>query len=228
VVAQPVVPVIAASPPKDDGGSAKGGAAGADHSAALEQLAIAQALARVDKQRSISVLLPDAAHWTRVRFLTVQSLVAFRYGKEHHAIVGGFVTHVDDNSVQNACSKAFEQWASPWIEAFGVDIDHEPPEAIVWPPKGVARRAPATLPAAVNIVDIDPLRAKTATVLLRESYEAAWAAYPVWGKTACLAIGVAVPIRGDDARARKVRDRFVKEVLPRVEVLTAEEPKERY
>jgi hypothetical protein len=39
---------------------------------------------------------------------------------------------------------------------------------------------------------------------------------------------VAVPSRGDDERAKEVRDRFAKEVLPGVEVLGKVEPPERY
>ena len=58
-------------------------------------------------------------------------------------------------------------------------------------------------------------------------YAAAYAAYPVW-QGACLIVGVAVPARDDEARARDVRDRFVKEVLPKVEVVATEEPTERY
>ena len=52
-------------------------------------------------------------------------------------------------------------------------------------------------------------------------------AYPAW-KGACLVVGVAVPSRDDEARAREVRDRFVRDVLPKVEVLTDNEPKEKY
>ena len=73
--------------------------------------------------------------------------------------------------------------------------------------------APPVAPKKIAIVDVDPLYAKTATVLSRESYAAAWASYPAWDK-ACLVVGVAVPARDDEARAREVRDRFVKDVLP--------------
>ena len=82
--------------------------------------------------------------------------------------------------------------------------------------------------AAPQVVDIDALWAKTATLAARDAYAGAYAVYPAWGKTACLVLGVAIPARDDDARARAVRDRFAKEVLPRVEVLTTEEPKERF
>src|SRR4051794_37551701 len=202
----PAPPVAAASPPRDDGKSALGATAGDSHAAALEQLKIAPIASRPDKQGSVTVPLPDAEHWTRVRFLTVKSLVGFRYGKDHHAIFGGFITHVDDNTVQGACDKSFEQWANPWIEAFEVELKHEPPVAFPWsaPPAPPLQRA-------ISIIDVDALHAKTATVLSREAYEAAWASYPAWGTTACLVMGVAIPVREDPVRAKDARDRFVRE-----------------
>jgi hypothetical protein len=219
----PVKVVTAASPPKDDGKPAQGGIGGEAHSAALEQLRVAPTSGKTDKQGSVMVPLPDAEHWTRVRFLTVKSLVGFRYGKDHHAIFAGFVTHVDDNNVQGACNKSFEQWAAPWVDAFEVELDHGPPVAFTWSPP-----SPPKQPKKIVIVDVDPVRAKTATFFSRESYEAAWAAYPAWGDKACLVLGVAIPVRDDPRRAKEVRDRFVRDVFPRVTVTGTEEPKERY
>ncbi len=215
-------PVNAAPPPKDDGKPAQGGSGGEAHSAALEQLKVGPIIAKTDKQNSVAVPLPDADHWTRVRFLTLPSLVGFRYGKDHHAIVAGFVTHVDDNTEQGACNKSFEAWAMPWVEAFEVELKHDSPTAFTWSPPALA---PAT--KKIAIVDVDPVHAKTATVLSRESYEAAWAAYPAWDK-ACLVIGVAIPTRDDPARAKEVRDRFVSDVFPKLVVLSPTEPKERF
>jgi hypothetical protein len=219
----PSRPVAAAPPPKDDGKSAQGGAGGDEHAAALEQLKTAAILPKPDKQGSILVPLPDGDRWTRVRFLTLKSLVGFRYGKEHHAIFAGFITHVDDNTAQGACNKSFEQWAQPWIEAFEVELKHDAPVAFTW-------SAPSPPPEAkkISIVDIDPLHAKTATVFAREEYEAAWAAYPAWGDKACLIVGVAVPSRDDPQRAKDVRDRFSREVFPKLVVTGFTEPKERY
>jgi hypothetical protein len=74
-------------------------------------------------------------------------------------------------------------------------------------------------------VDIDSVYAKVATALVHDGYAAAYATFAVW-KGACLVVGVAVPAREDEARAREVRDRFVKEVLPRVLVLSADVPKD--
>lgn len=207
------------------------------HSAALEQLKTAPIRPLKDKQNSVLIPLPDAEHWTRVKFMTVPSLVGFRYGKSHHGIVAAFVTHVDDNQVDGACTKSFESWAMPLVEAFEVELHHDAPAAFAWspplpktprPPPGTPwDQWPATPPRKVSIIDVDPVRAKTATVLSRESYAAAWAAYPAWDK-ACLVVGVALPARDDDARAQAVRDRFVAEVFPKVKVTSTTEPKDRF
>jgi hypothetical protein len=211
------VPVAAAPPPKDDGRPAEGGVGGSEHSKALEQLKVGRLEGRTDKQNSVRILLPDAENWTRVRFWGVPSLVGFRYGKDHHAIVAGFITSVDaptdgTNAAPGACGKSFEAWATPWVDAFDVDIKHEAPRALVW---------------HGELADIDVLFARTATVADHGGYAVAYGAYPAW-KGACLIVGVAVPAREDEGRAREVRDRFAQEVLSHVEVLTKDEPKERY
>jgi len=218
------LPVAAASPPKDDGTAAKGGSGGISHAAALEQLKVAPLRARVDKQQSMRVLLPDAEHWTRVKFWGVPSLVGFRYGREHHAIVGGVVTHVADNAVQGACAKSFESWAMPWVESFEVELTHEPPAAFVW---ATGRGGVNKASNPRQIIEVDAMVAKTATLAERESYAVAYSGYPAWDG-ACLIVGVAVPSREDPARAKDVRDRFVRDVLPKIEVLSANEPKEKY
>ncbi len=223
--------VAPAPPPKDDGGASQGSAGSGDHSAVLEQLKIAPITTKADKQRSVLIPLPDAAHWTRVKFLTVPSLVGFRYGKDHHGIVGAFVTHVDDNTKDSACAKSFESWAMPVVEAFDVELHHEAPSAFSWtmptPAAPDPKAAASPAPKKIAIVEVDALFAKTATVLSQDAYAAAWAAYPVWDN-ACLIVGAALPVRDDEARARAVRDRFVSDVFPGVVVTSDAEPKERY
>jgi hypothetical protein len=78
-----------------------------------------------------------------------------------------------------------------------------------------------------KIADIDSLVATTATLGDRDQYAVAYAMYPAW-KGACLVLGIAVPARSELDRAKAVRDRFTSDVLPSVQVMTAEEPKERY
>ncbi|HLK35537.1 MAG TPA: hypothetical protein VKU41_02210, partial [Polyangiaceae bacterium] len=100
--------VAPSPPPRDDGRPAEGGEGGAEHAAALEQLKVAPLGGRDDKQQSLVVSLPDAGNWMRVKFWGMKSLVGFRYGKDHHAIVGGIVVHVPDETAPGACGKAFE------------------------------------------------------------------------------------------------------------------------
>ena len=205
--------VLAAPPPRDDGKAAKGGTGGDEHAAAIEQLKVAPLVPRVDQQSSLRIPLPDGANWTRVRFWSVPSLVGFRYGKDHHAIVAAFVTHIDDpNNWREACRKTFETWATPWIEAFEVDLQADPPFPFPW---------------QEETIEASPVFARTATIAEREAYASAFAIYPAW-KGSCLVVGMAIPSRGDDARAREARDRFVREVLPRIEVIAKEEPKKRF
>ena len=208
----PMAPVAPAPPPKDDGAASQGGEGGQAHAAALEQLRVARATWRADRQGSVRIELPDAAHWTRVKFWGVKSLVGYRYGKDHHAIVAAFVVHVDDETAPGACSAAFEQWAQPYVDSFEVAIEHDPPRAVPWNGK---------------IVDIDALVARTATLGVHDEYAVAYATYPAW-KKACIVMGVAIPARDELERAKAVRDRFASEILPRVRVLSVEEPKELY
>jgi hypothetical protein len=204
--------IQATPPPKDDGKPAQGGTGGEEHAAALEQLKVAKTGPHIDKQSSLQIELPDPEHWMRVKFWGVQSLVGFRYGKDHHALIGGFVTHVPDNKVQGACSKSFEEYAKPYVDNFDVAITMQEPRAFPW---------------HKEIVEVEVVHAKIETILAHDEYEAAFASYPTWDN-ACLIIGVAVPLRGEAERAAAVRDRFVAEVLPKLLVTAKVEPKERY
>jgi hypothetical protein len=203
--------VVASPPPKDDGSASDLRAGGPAHSAALEELTVAPLLGVVDRQRSIRLPVPDARHWTRVRFLGVPSLLGLRYGKDHHAVIGATVQRVDPDAPLEACSLAFEAWGAPLLDAFDVDVDREPVDTFSW------RHEHGELHRSY---------AKTASLMVRDGYAVAYATYPAW-KGACLVVGIAVPARDDEPRARAVRDRFAKEVLPHVLVLARIEPKGR-
>jgi hypothetical protein len=207
------VAVAPAPPPRDDGKPAKGGEGGTMHAAALEQLKRSPLGPRSDKQNSMQIMLPDAEHWMRVKFWGVPSLVGFRYGKDHHAVVGAYVTHVDDNTVPGACNKSFEDWAQPLVEMFDVELDSEPLRTMPWGDR--------------KTMDLAVILAHTATLAMQDSYAVTYAVYPAW-KNACLVVGAAVPARDEDQRALDVRDRFARDILPKLVVLTTEEPKERY
>ncbi len=206
--------VVAASPPADDGRASEGGSGGDEHAAALEELKTAPLTLRIDKQASVRIPLPDAEHWMRVKFWTVPTLLGFRYGQGHHAVVGGYVTHVPDNSVPGACAQSFEKWALPLIDMFDIDLHRYSPAAVPW--------------REGRIAEIETLDAKAATLVEKGEQAVAYGVYPAW-PGACLIVGVAVPARdGEKQRATDVRDRFVREVLPKIEVIRATEPTERY
>jgi len=167
------------------------------------------------------VLLPDLGHWLRVKFWGMKSLVGFRYGRDHHAVVGAIVLPAPadgspqgtaDEAAPGACGKAFEAWAQPYVDAFEVDVEHEPPRAAVWHGK---------------IAEIDTLVAKTATLGIHDEYAVAYGTYPAWPGQ-CLILGIAVPARDELERAKAVRDRFAAEVLPKILVTSKTAPKEEY
>jgi hypothetical protein len=212
------VSVAAAPPPKDDGTSAAGGRAGVEHAAALEELKAARFGWVVDRQRSVRLALPDAVHWMRVKFWGMKSLAGFRYGRDHHAVVGAIVlpvpvdpkSGVADETAPGVCGKVFETWAQPYVDAFEVAIEHEAPRAATWNGK---------------IAEIDALVARTATLGVHDEYAVAYGAYPAWPGE-CLLLGVAVPARDEIERAKAVRDRFAAEILPKVVVTAKTAPTE--
>jgi hypothetical protein len=168
------------------------------------------------------MLLPDPGHWLRVKFWGMKSLVGFRYGRDHHAVVGALVLPAPadgssqggngDETAPGVCGKAFEAWAQPYVDAFEVAVEHEPPRAAIWHGK---------------IAEIDALVAKTATLGVHDEYAVAYGTYPAWPGQ-CLILGIAVPVRDEIARAKAVRDRFVTDVLPRVLVMSKTAPSEAY
>ena len=214
----PAPAVVKAAPPADDGKAAKGGSGGQEHYAALEQLRTAPLSTRTDKQDSVALDLPDGEHWTRVRFWTVKSLFGFRYGKEHHAIVGGYVLKVADNRAPGACTKAFEEWARPWVETFDVDVKRERDVDFAW------LRTTGDKPIMITM---HRLAAETAVLGMQDSYKGTYVGFPAW-EGGCLIVGAAVPERGDPGRAEAVRERLASEVLTKARILTAKEPPEVY
>lgn len=185
------------------------------HAAALEQLVVAPLGTRVDRQKSVKVALPDTPAWRRVRFLGVKSLVGFRYGIDHHAVVGAFVLDVKNRTAES-CQRAFEEWAKPWLETFEVSTKRGAPVPFVW-------KNPMHPDAPPEVMSAVTLEASTASMLSHETYHAAYAIYPAWPDK-CLVAGFAAPANGEDERAKKARDRYAKEALPKLEITAPEAP----
>jgi hypothetical protein len=203
--------VTAAPPPKDDGRSSQLAEGGRVHSAALEELKVAPLLGVIDKQRSLRIPVPDARHWTRVKFFGIPTVLGLRYGKDHHAVIGVTVQHTDPEAPLSACAAKFEAWGAPFLETFEVDVTRDPV---------------TTIPFRDDHAEVHTSFARTSSLAMKDGFAVAYGAYPAW-KGGCLIVGIAVPARDDEPRAIAVRDRFAREVLPKVLVIAKEEPKGR-
>jgi len=145
--------------------------------------------------------------------------LGLRYGKDHHAVVGATIQTVDPSAPPSACGVAFEAWGAPFLDVFEVDVARDPITTFPWQPSPDA-------PAGSAQAELRTSYARTASLAVHDGFAVGYATYPAW-KGACLVLGIAVPARDDEARARAVRDRFVREVLPKVVILSKEEPKGR-
>jgi len=213
-------PVAPRSPAKDTAAAAPQASSEAEaHAAALEQLAVAAYALRTDRQQSIKLPLADPRSWRRVRFLGIKSLVGYRYGKDHHAVAGAFILTVKDRTPET-CQTAFENWAKPWLEVFDVRIEMGKPVGFTWRNTLKPTEPPEVLSAVT-------LQASTSSLMAQEKYQATYAIYPAWPDK-CLVVGMAVASRGEEARARKARDRFAEEVFSKLEVTSPTAPTKEY
>jgi hypothetical protein len=167
-----------------------------------------------DRQRSVRFALPDAEHWTRVKFFGIPTVMGLRYGKDHHAVVGVTVQRVGPDAPLAACATAFEAWGAPLLDVFDVDVKRAEPRTVAW-------RARAGEPP--REAEVHESFARAESLAVKDGFAVAYATYPAW-KGGCLIVGVAVPARDDEPRALEVRDRFVREVLPSVVLLSNDEP----
>lgn len=163
---------------------------------------------RNDKQDALHVPMPDWQNWRRIRFFGVPSFVGFRYGDDHHAVIAIWVRDADEGTTPDACLDAFERWAEPTARDFNVSVETLATTRARWPADPAQTDA-----GSVVIKSVD---AEVSALFSKKTYAAAYAAYNVWPKT-CTIFGIAVPMRGNDALARQVRDRYVADGFWRME-----------
>lgn len=180
-----------------------------EHGDALGRLVDAPIGIRVDRKHVVTLPMPDGDAWTHVKFWTVTTLAGYRYGDDHHAALAVFTfapTHGADGRDVDTCATRFAAWG----ERRGRKFDLRPGEArvdsIEWLGAGVRQTA------RVFVLD-----AARRTLWGTRRYATAYAAYPAW-KESCLVVGVAVPAQDDDGHSSVVRDRFVRETLPKITV----------
>ena len=84
----PANALVDAADPPDDGGSSRGSAGGLQHAQALEALVRFPIGTVQSADGRVRMSLPAGAHWRRVTFWGFDAYTGFRFGQDHHAIVG--------------------------------------------------------------------------------------------------------------------------------------------
>ncbi|GAC1353407.1 MAG: hypothetical protein NVSMB47_05560 [Polyangiales bacterium] len=205
--AHPASPVasVGSVAPSASGSSSAGDGPAAPHAVALARLLRASWGSRLDKRRTFSLPLPDAAQWTHVKFWGVTTLAGWRYGDEHHAVLAAFTFPAKDSPPSiEACSDAFLAWGRSRAQAFDLSVGDMRVEDVPW--AGARDSQLATL--RVYVLD-----AERRSVFGTSRYPSAFAIYPAWSD-ACLVIGVSVPEDDAGEVAGRLRDRFVRDALP--------------
>jgi len=187
-----------------------GGDAADPHEAALTRLLAAPWGARNDKADQIRAPLPDWENWKRVRYFGVEHFVGFRYGDDHHAMALAFVQDLPPGTPvkSDSCMRHFEAWGLPQTHAF--DVKFSPFEAhfAKWQNQILESRS---VDGRVNLG------------FTAAEFSGAWAAYPAY-PGGCLIYAIAVPWRDHKELAEKLRDRWVNEGFPLMNVVSPAMP----
>jgi hypothetical protein len=165
---------------------------------------------RTDKDNQLRVPLVDYQHFKRVRYLVFDHFVGFRYGKDYLVMNAAFVHDVPDGEKNDttSCMRRAEKWAWPQLKSFQVQLERPSTVEQAWHGESVLVKT------VEGYVDFG---------LKRRRFSGAYAAYPAYPK-ACLVFGVAVPWGDHGDLARKVRDRWVAEAVPKLQPLTKTRP----
>src|SRR5207245_1831843 len=145
---------------------------------------------RLDKRRTFSMPMPDAAHWTHVKFFGVTTLAGWRYGDDHHAVAAAFTFDPPQTPASiEGCAQRFTDWGIVRANAFDLQIGYARITDVHW------TGARGGQPSTVRVFVLDAQRRSVFGVA---RYPSAYAVYPAWSD-ACLVIGLSVP--EDDAGA---------------------------
>ena len=187
-----------------------GGDAHDPHLAALTRLLEEGWARRLDKDRQVEIAMPDVHNWKRVRFRGIEHFVGFRYGKAHHALIGGFVVDMPDGArvTSERCLRRFETWARPQARYYDVQLEPIESGTIDWQGQQLV---------------VHQVEGHVTTLLSRRQFSAAWTAYPAY-PDACLVVGMAAQWREHPDKARAVRKIFVDFGLGETKIRTEHKP----
>jgi hypothetical protein len=163
-----------------------------------------------DKDGQVRIPLVDWKNYERVRYWAIDHFVGFKYGKDYHVLNSVFILDVPAGTPEDSesCLKRAEKWGHPQIESFEIKLASQHVTEGRW------NGMPIYVMSTDGYLDFG---------LERRHFSAAYAAYPAYSD-ACLVFGFAVPWREHEDLAKQVRDRWVKEGVPRVQLLTKTRP----
>ncbi len=179
--------------------------------AALTRLLSLPIGTRFDRFQTLGAAYADVSNWRRVRIWGHPTRVTYRYGDEHFAIDLVDYRQAAGDDTADGCLRAFVDRARDEAERYHVDIG--PIE------RGVGQhRRGVERPGGEPMSPMPYLRVSGSftTLFARDRYLAAIAGYRSWPGT-CLVHAFAVRVGTDEELARKVIDRWVEDLAPRLE-----------
>ncbi len=187
-----------------------GGDAGDPHEAALLRQLNERWGFQEDKDGQLRVPLVDWKNYERVRYWAIDHFVGFKYGSDYHVLNVVLIQDVPDGAPMDSksCLQRAEKWGHPQLKSFEVKLGEHHFTKTEW------RGQPIFVESVDGYLDFG---------LERRRFSAAYAAYAAY-PDACLVFGLAVPWRDHKELAQKVRDRWIKEGVPRLRLLTKTRP----
>lgn len=163
-----------------------------------------------DKDGTLHVPLADFRNYERVRYWALDHFVGFKYGSDYHALNSVFILDVPagEPTSSDACFLRVQKWAHPQLENFEIKLGDQHMTEVEW------RRQNVRVLSVDGYLDFG---------LERRHFSAAYATYPAYSD-ACLVFGFAVPWGKHEELAKQVRDRWVKEGVPRLSPITKTRP----
>lgn len=164
----------------------------------------------MDKDGQVNVPMVDAENYKRVRYWAIDHFTGFRYGDDYHVMNVVLVQDIPEGATMDSreCLAQADKWGRPQLKNFEVKLGMPEIHEEQW------RGQPVVVKSVDGYVDFG---------LERLRFSAAYAAYPAYSD-ACLIFGVAVPWRKHPDLAMQVRDRWVKEAVPRIQARTKTKP----
>jgi hypothetical protein len=164
----------------------------------------------MDKDGQVNVPMVDADNYKRVRYWAIDHFTGFRYGDDYHVMNVVLVQDIPEGAVMDSrqCMSQAEKWGRPQLKNFEVKLGNPEVHESQW------RGQPIVVKSLDGYLDFG---------FERRKFSAAWAAYPAY-PDACLVFGVAVPWGKHPELAAQVRDRWVKEAVPRIQARTKTKP----